>query len=274
MIPKTSSIATLEGTNRSSLKVGRSRPSTATLDALRANLVASRRRPRKMVRFSNFLVTEHSIDLVPDQHFGDVFYGSIEIQDFRNQQILQMRAALANRQTEEDDLESDTMTWRGLEDLRDGTNKRHNSVEHQQHVLREWRFQREEKIVDVEELRRVSKDSSRRDGRAARDLGRMDAKAAGIEKATLVRRASGTLRSLSRNLSNNSITRNLSNASFKRVSSSPNSKKATNSPTRIQKVWSGSSLRKVSRHTSLQKSLLMQKALTASGFPNGVLVAS
>ena len=232
MIQRTTSSSNTLEQKRSSLKD--QRPSNATLDAIRATLLPYRC-PRKTVRFSNFLETKHEIPIVPDEYFVDVFYNEFEIQDARNKQVVEMRAALAERRAAREkgdlyfEIENDEITWRGLEDMRDGTKKSARASCHQIEVMEEWRFQLQEGIRDFEELRKVSKYSSRKSVKEARELGRADAKAAGVVKPTMARKASDTMLSLSRNLSNNSITRNLSNASFRKVASNPSlSVKRTN----------------------------------------------
>lgn len=95
----------------------------------------------------------------------------------------------ANAQEEEDDeaaaAESTRrmeLTWRGIEDYRDGKNKNEHAKLHTMVVLREWREQTLSGVCDWDMLRQVSKASSRDDRRTADDLADRDAAEQGYTK--------------------------------------------------------------------------------------------
>ncbi|CAB9504694.1 expressed unknown protein [Seminavis robusta] len=125
-------------------------------------------------------VEQREIAHIPYECAYDVYYTALELKELRREEVIAVRRAMANSDDGQD-MESDELTWRGIEDFRDGTNKMERSMMHTLNVLKEFHTQQNSGFSDTHQLRQISKQLSRQDRQNAQNRGASDAQAVGYK---------------------------------------------------------------------------------------------
>jgi hypothetical protein len=128
---------------------------------------------------------EREIEPIPSVYANDVYYSELEFKRFRRREKVAVRRAMANNKgSDMMDMESEDITWRGLERFLDGKDKRSKVKMHKRSVLQ---AQKQSGFSNAQHLRQVSKQLSRQDKCNALKRGGSDAEAAGykVERTTV-----------------------------------------------------------------------------------------
>lgn len=135
---------------------------------------------KKRVRCVSFTNenTTHEFEATPADCKNAVYYNAIELKHIRRHEVVAIKHALEqltlhSPHAKSDDIESDSITWRGIEDYQRGTQKNLKMKAHMVHVVREWHRHANNK--DHEGLRHFSKYLSKEDRTEAQRLAKQDA---------------------------------------------------------------------------------------------------
>ena len=121
----------------------------------------------------------HTVETVPQDCKGDVWYTGRELQELNREEVLRTKEVALSQGNNKAALETADLSWRGLESLQKGKSREGKIFQNINAVVLEYRRQMIDfGSVDEEDLRHISKAHSRNHRIKARKMGSKDAEAA------------------------------------------------------------------------------------------------